>query len=379
MKTPIVSKPVPEPSAENAKAVSGPSTTPTVSSTDENPNEKDPQQDSSSEVIDIQPHVVTLDDVGPKKTKKDTKPYRGPRLSPNERRLLSGYEKTVRENLDGMFEHHLKVGRAMLEIQTKKLYRERFKTWDGYCTAVYNMARSRSYELIAAAEVVENLSAAADISVVPESERQIRPLTLLKKAEDRAEAWNRAVEIAAGKEVTGTIVRQAVDEFKTKAKSKKTASADNKPDDVVPDWAKDIMAKLVADGAEEVEEQPFNWPNNAVDLKLKDGRFVKIIETLDLETAACAIELREKCSECIILIYADENSDKGLDISESGDEIVDSFDAPFNAIAEKIGALLEDQGSLFMAGDMDDPAKVTWHRLSREIVEKKGLLCLVSE
>lgn len=277
-----------------------------------------------------------------------------------------------------MHRAYLEIGRSMAEIQKDRLYRATHPNWDAFCKSEFSVARSRSYELIAAAKVVDHLSAMADGKNVPKNERQIRPLTILKEIPQQTQAWTRALELAGKEPVSESHVRKAVKEVQKAIEDSKPPST-TVVNEVKPDWATAIKEKLAHDAGETVFSQPFQWPKDAVDLQLKDGKYVKVIETLDFETAACAIELREKCSECLILINADVNSREGLDISESGDEILNSFSAPFNAIAVKIGALLEDEGNIFMAGDMDDPAKVTWHRLSREIVEEKGLLCLVSE
>jgi hypothetical protein len=91
----------------------------------------------------------------------------------------------------------LEVGLALKGIRDKKLYRQHYDTFEEYCIRRWELSRPRAYELCAASEVVEDLSAIADIPLLPENEAQTRPLTRLKDPAQWRRAWHTAVKLAA--------------------------------------------------------------------------------------------------------------------------------------------------------------------------------------
>lgn len=129
-------------------------------------------------------------------------------LSASERRALENAERTITRG----FKAFVAVGAALKEIRDRRLYREQFRTFEEYCGCRWEISRPRGYELCAAAEVVEDLSAIADIRLLPENEAQARPLARLKHAELRQRAWQLAVRTAAahGRPVTAKDSEQAV-------------------------------------------------------------------------------------------------------------------------------------------------------------------------
>jgi len=70
-----------------------------------------------------------------------------------------------------------------------------WETFEEYCREQWNMERRRAYQLMDAAQVVENVYHGTQI--LPTSERQARPLTSLEPAE-QVEAWKLAVETLEG-------------------------------------------------------------------------------------------------------------------------------------------------------------------------------------
>jgi hypothetical protein len=50
------------------------------------------------------------------------------------------------------------AGKALAELHSRRLYRSTHKTFEEYCRARFGMNRSRSYQCIEAAKVVDNLS-----------------------------------------------------------------------------------------------------------------------------------------------------------------------------------------------------------------------------
>jgi hypothetical protein len=75
------------------------------------------------------------------------------------------------------------------------------------------------YELLGASQVVVDLSAIADIPVLPQNEAQARPITRLKAAEHRRQAWKLALKMAAssGRPVTARDTEEAVKRLSDKA------------------------------------------------------------------------------------------------------------------------------------------------------------------
>ena len=130
------------------------------------------------------------------------------RLSTSEQRALQRAESTIATGMKAF----VAVGMALKEIRDRRLYRERHGTFEEYCARRWDMSRPRGYELCAAAEVVEDLSANADIRLLPENEAQTRPLTRLKDPVQWRRAWHTAVKLAGAENrpVTARDTEEAV-------------------------------------------------------------------------------------------------------------------------------------------------------------------------
>ena len=102
------------------------------------------------------------------------------------------------------------VGSALLEIRDSRLYRREFGTFEDYCRDRWGMARNYANRLILAADVAINLVPMGTIA--PQSERQVRPLTVLEPEQQR-EAWERAVSTAPNGRITAAHVQSIVDEM----------------------------------------------------------------------------------------------------------------------------------------------------------------------
>jgi hypothetical protein len=129
-------------------------------------------------------------------------------LTMRERQDLQAAERKIARGLKSFLE----VGLALKEIRDKRLYRQRYDTFEEYCTQRWDFSRPRAYELCAASEVVCDLSAIADIRFLPENEAQARPLTRLKAPKHRRRAWLIALKTATaeGRQVTARDVEAAV-------------------------------------------------------------------------------------------------------------------------------------------------------------------------
>jgi hypothetical protein len=97
-------------------------------------------------------------------------------LSLVEQRVFDRAERTIARGLRSF----LDVGMALKEIRDRRLYRQQYSTFEEYCARRWDFSRPRAYELCAASEVIADLSAIADIRLLPENEAQARPLTRLK-------------------------------------------------------------------------------------------------------------------------------------------------------------------------------------------------------
>ncbi len=147
------------------------------------------------------------------------------------------------------------AGKALKEIRDRQLYRSKHQTFEAYVKDRFSMKQSRSYQLMDAAIVVDNLLPKVPpmvevsdedsqkvpplvevndnlnkvpqsvevsndsnkvppmVEVLPTSERQVRPLTKLEPNQQR-EAWAKAVEQAGGKVPSGRIVKNIVDQIR---------------------------------------------------------------------------------------------------------------------------------------------------------------------
>jgi hypothetical protein len=135
-------------------------------------------------------------------------------LTTREQRELGRAERTIARGLKSF----LSVGMALKEIRDKRLYRQHYNTFAEYCADRWELSRPRAYELCEASAVVADLSAIADIRVLPKNEAQARPLTRLKATEHRQRAWAMAVAMAAaeGRPVTARDAEEAVSKLSSK-------------------------------------------------------------------------------------------------------------------------------------------------------------------
>ena len=123
----------------------------------------------------------------------------------DERSRLYQLEETIRQGLNTFVD----VGNALLEIRDKRLYRQEYSTFEEYCREQWNMERRRAYQLMDAAQVVENVYHGTQI--LPTSERQARPLTSLEPAE-QVEAWKRVITSTPEGKITAAVVLKAAKE-----------------------------------------------------------------------------------------------------------------------------------------------------------------------
>jgi hypothetical protein len=105
-----------------------------------------------------------------------------------------------------------------MELRDRRLYRSTHKTFEEYCRDRFSYNRSRSYQLIDAADVVDNLHSCPQIvDILPTKEGQVRPLTQLEP-EQQCEVWQQAVAEAGGKVPSGRVVKDIVQRIQERTK-----------------------------------------------------------------------------------------------------------------------------------------------------------------
>jgi hypothetical protein len=132
---------------------------------------------------------------------------------------LTQEEQSDRLHLERKVERaFFEAGKALIELRDRRLYRSTHKTFDEYCLDRFGYNRSRSYQLVDAAIVVDNLQKCPQIvDILPTAEGQVRPMTKLEPQEQQ-EAWLKAVEFAGGKVPTGRIVKDVVQRIMKRTK-----------------------------------------------------------------------------------------------------------------------------------------------------------------
>lgn len=150
---------------------------------------------------------------------------------------LRRHETVIERGLQTFYD----VGRALMEIRDKKLYRGQYDTFEDYCLDRWGMADRRARQFIDAAEVVDNLSKTGTIVPPPNNEAQARPLVTLSPAQ-QIDAWQRAVDTAPDGRVTMSHVQQVVNEIRQPVEQgngrpfdyKRDAKAQRAADEYVP-------------------------------------------------------------------------------------------------------------------------------------------------
>ena len=136
-------------------------------------------------------------------------------------------ERVELETLEGIISREMKsfmdVGKALLTIRERKLYRGEFKTFKAYCAEKWGMSKDHGNRLIQGFQVAANLGEpisqepyktsrgilCTPCEIQPTSEYQIRPLAPLQP-EQQCEVWDEAVRTADGKVVTYKLVKALV-------------------------------------------------------------------------------------------------------------------------------------------------------------------------
>lgn len=127
-------------------------------------------------------------------------------LSKAEERNLGRLEKRIASGLQTFRE----VGVALLEIRDSRLYRETHSTFEAYCSERWAMPRSRAYQLIDSAKVVQTLGSPSELA----NEAQARELASLPSEDVIKTVWAAAETRASetNRPLTAALIRQVREE-----------------------------------------------------------------------------------------------------------------------------------------------------------------------
>jgi len=116
---------------------------------------------------------------------------------------------------------------SLAAIREKKLYKTvlGFNTFESYCQDRWEIAARRARDLINTADVLQSLKIGSMEPILPQNERQIRPL-LSVPAESRARIWEIAVEMAGPSAISvpAHYVETAVQQYKEIAQEHESES-----------------------------------------------------------------------------------------------------------------------------------------------------------
>ena len=125
---------------------------------------------------------------------------------------LSRSEKTRLAELELLLKDAFyRAGQALKEIRDSRLYRDEYATFEDYCRDKWDIARNYANKVIAASEVVKNLSTTG--THTPSSERQARPFTSLPP-DQQIDAWQEVVSTAQKGRITTGLCEKVAKKYK---------------------------------------------------------------------------------------------------------------------------------------------------------------------
>ncbi len=136
---------------------------------------------------------------------------------------LSEDEKKDLERLEAQVKSAFLAGaKALWEINSRRLYREKYETFENYCKEQFKLSPRYIYYQVKFGQVINALEQSEQtVQILPQSEYQVRPLSKLKSETAQVDAWLEAVEKAGGKPPSFPVVEEVVREKLTSATSTK--------------------------------------------------------------------------------------------------------------------------------------------------------------
>ena len=135
-----------------------------------------------------------------------------PDLTETEQKRLQELEIIVKRGINSYWE----VGKALTEIRDRRLYREKYATFEKYCREVWDLSKTHVNRQIGAAQVVEVLT---PIGVNIERESVVRPLVGLDNEQIKT-AVKEAQKAAGDEPLTARLVAQAAAPYRSKETAK---------------------------------------------------------------------------------------------------------------------------------------------------------------
>lgn len=147
------------------------------------------------------------------------------RLRDFEGMTLEQLEEVIREGVPAF----VSVGLALTEIRDRCLFRPKYSRFEDYCRSTWGFCRQTGHRVMAAAQIVLELSPIGDTNGVVWNESQIRPLSKLPTQKLRQEALSLAVARSATKRPTAGQVKAAVDDLLLRAQVDAAKTRDAQP------------------------------------------------------------------------------------------------------------------------------------------------------
>jgi hypothetical protein len=129
-------------------------------------------------------------------------------LTAPEVQRLTDNETRIERGLQTFYE----VGSALLDIRDARLYRATHPTFEAYCRERWGMSKSRVYQMMEAASVVDDIKTSTIVDVLPTNEAQTRAMASVPQ-EHRPEVWKQSVETAPNGKVTAAHVSSVAAQY----------------------------------------------------------------------------------------------------------------------------------------------------------------------
>ena len=123
-------------------------------------------------------------------------------MTSKERRMLYEYEEIIDKHIQAFFE----VGKALMDIRDKRLYREEYPTFAEYCKSRWNLEIKRAYQLITGYKIAENVNARIHPEYV------LRPLARFTPEQQKEIYW-KALEQAPDGKLTHRMIYEVIEDM----------------------------------------------------------------------------------------------------------------------------------------------------------------------
>jgi hypothetical protein len=136
-------------------------------------------------------------------------------ITKRERTRYKTLLKEVKESIEAIEHHLLKLSHDLREIQKDRLYREHYDSFEAFIGAELGKGRAYGYRLIKAYDVLDGLlDEGIRAENLPNTERLCRELARIKDPKMRKNLWERVQLMCKeeDKEIDATIIHDVIDE-----------------------------------------------------------------------------------------------------------------------------------------------------------------------